>query len=74
MKDCKLFTNITTACKGKKGKIVLKKERRKKKLRSQDKPYFVRKSAWVSLTGIHTLMFIILFIYGTIILKSVYMS
>ena len=30
MKDCKLCTNTTTACNGKKGKIVLKKERRKK--------------------------------------------
>ena len=55
MNDCKLCTNITTACNGKKRKNSIKKERRRG---SQDKPYFVRKSAWVSLTGIHILMFI----------------
>ena len=51
MKDRELCTNNTTACNGKKGKQS--EERRKtKKGRSQDKPYFARKSAWVSLSGI----------------------
>ena len=64
MQDCKLCTNYVTEKK-------LSKERKKqKKYRSQDKPYLVRKSAWISITGIHILMFIILFIHGTIILKS----
>ena len=58
MKDRELCTNNTTDCNGKKGKQS--EERRKtKKGRSQDKPYFARKSAWVSLSGIHILMFII---------------
>ena len=55
MKDCKLCTNTTTACNGKKEKIVNRKNEEKKR-RSQDKPYFV-KSAWVSLTS-HNFVYI----------------
>ena len=53
MKDRELCTNNTTDCNGKKRKTKQSEERRKmKKCRSQDKPYFARKSAWVSLSGI----------------------
>ena len=52
MKDRELCTNNTTDCNGKKGKQSEERRKTKKKRRSQDKPYFARKSAWVSLSGI----------------------